>query len=47
MAEIFNNNNPHSNIQYFWKPYPFIYFRRWKSWPNHIYFITILWPVYI
>jgi hypothetical protein len=39
------SKHPHSYIQYFWKPYPVIYFR-WKSWPNHFNFITILWPVY-
>jgi hypothetical protein len=34
-------NTPHSYIQYFWKPYPFIYFR-WKSWPNHIYYNSVI-----
>jgi hypothetical protein len=31
----------HSYIQYFWKPYPFIYFC-WKSWPNHIFHNSVI-----
>jgi hypothetical protein len=34
-------NTPHSYSQYFWKPYPFIYFR-WKSWLNHIFHNNIV-----
>ena len=35
------SKHPHSYIQYFWKQYPFIYFR-WKSWPNHIFHNSVI-----
>jgi hypothetical protein len=36
----------HPYIQYFWKPYLFIYFRR-KSWPNHLFLNNIATCLYI
>jgi hypothetical protein len=40
------SKHPHSYIQCFWKPYPFIY-SRWKSWPNNIFHNNIVNFLYI